>query len=110
MGILIEKGDKIARTTDDKWIFYCPGCEGHHGVNDTWGFNGDKKKPTFSPSILVKGTVPITDEEYEKLMRGEKIEPKKLICHSFVCEGKIQFLSDCTHKLASQTIELPDMD
>jgi hypothetical protein len=29
-------------------------------------------------------------------------------CHSFVTNGKIQFLADCTHKLAGQTVELPD--
>jgi hypothetical protein len=28
-------------------------------------------------------------------------------CHSFVVDGQIQFLGDCTHKLAGQTVPLP---
>lgn len=30
------------------------------------------------------------------------------VCHSFVTEGRIQFLGDCTHALANQTVDLPD--
>jgi hypothetical protein len=73
----------------------------HHGVyirvwrpggNPVWTFNGNLEKPTFTPSILV--TMPI---------EGEK--PK--ICHSFVTDGRIQFLGDCTHALAGKTVDLP---
>ena len=32
------------------------------------------------------------------------------ICHSFVTDGRIQFLGDCTHKLAGQTVDLPDWE
>jgi hypothetical protein len=31
-------------------------------------------------------------------------------CHSYVTNGRIQFLSDCHHSLAGQTVELPDWD
>jgi len=31
------------------------------------------------------------------------------ICHSFITDGKIQFLSDCTHHLAGQTVDLNDI-
>jgi hypothetical protein len=31
------------------------------------------------------------------------------VCHSFVTDGRIQFLGDCTHALANQTVELPDL-
>ena len=51
-----------------------------------WTWNGDKVKPTFSPSIVVQGT-------------------KR--CHSFVTDGLIQFLSDCSHELAGKTVPLP---
>ncbi|MHC8396108.1 hypothetical protein ACYZT8_21075 [Pseudomonas sp. LB3P93] len=30
------------------------------------------------------------------------------VCHSFVIDGCIQFLGDCTHELASQTVDLPE--
>jgi len=31
------------------------------------------------------------------------------ICHSFIRDGKIQFLGDCTHALAGQTVDLPEL-
>jgi hypothetical protein len=106
-----NKGDevmKIMQTDDGMLIFYCEGCEQCHGVNNRWTFNEDFIHPTFSPSILVRGTIPVTDNESERIMNGEKIEPKKFVCHSFVENGKIRFLDDCTHKLAGQTVELLD--
>ena len=30
------------------------------------------------------------------------------VCHSFIRDGRIQFLGDCTHHLAGQTVDLPD--
>lgn len=78
-------------------LFHCPGCKYDHWVATTgdrprWTFNGDFDKPTFSPSILVNQS-----------------HPSKR-CHSFVKEGKIQFLSDCWHDLKGQTVDLPDLD
>lgn len=29
-------------------------------------------------------------------------------CHTFIRAGKIEFLGDCTHALAGQTVALPD--
>lgn len=29
------------------------------------------------------------------------------VCHSFVRAGRIEFLGDCTHALAGQTVPLP---
>jgi len=87
----------------------------HHAVRtadprgNNWGFNGDVDKPTFTPSLLVQGTVPLTDEEAERIMRGEKLEPKPLVCHSFIRDGQIQFLGDCTHALAGKTVDLPEI-
>lgn len=99
---------KVVKTVDGRLIFYCQGCEKCHGVNDSWTFNGDYEKPTFAPSVLVRGTIPITDNEYDRIISGEKIEPKKFVCHSFVRDGKIQYLNDCTHELSGRTVELKD--
>lgn len=49
------------------------------------------EKPTFYPSLLLLVT-----------------DPAKR-CHSFVTDGKIQFLPDCGHALAGQTLELPEI-
>ncbi|MEN6386225.1 MAG: DUF6527 family protein [Phycisphaerales bacterium] len=87
-------------------LFDCPGCGYLHmvwvkqpegGSYPIWEFNGDSENPTISPSILVNGNVPINPPHTHR-------------CHSFVRDGKIQFLSDCTHSLAGQTVELPNID
>jgi hypothetical protein len=36
--------------------------------------------------------------------------PPSPLCHSFVRDGRIEFLSDCTHSLAGQTVELPEIE
>lgn len=99
---------KVQKANDGRLLFYCEGCGGCHGVNETWEFNGDLENPTFHPSILVRGTVPITDEEAERILKGEKVEPKLLRCHSFVTDGRMEYLSDCTHALAGTTVKLKD--
>lgn len=87
-----------ARTVADQagHVIWCPGCEMHHMLSSSWTFNGDLVNPTFSPSLLVRYNW------------GEKQTPCR--CHSFIRDGKIQFLDDCTHKLAGQTIELEECD
>ena len=94
--------------------FWCPGCNMSHVVRvsapppaTNWAYNGDPHKPTFTPSILVQGKERLSREEVARVMGGEKIEPRPMVCHSFVTEGQIQFLSDCTHSLAGQTVPLP---
>jgi len=72
---------------NNKWLIFCPACKHGHAMNDRWTFNGDFEKPTFNPSLLVEG---------------------EIRCHSFVRDGKIQYLSDCTHALAGQTVELEE--
>ncbi|MDT8901815.1 DUF6527 family protein [Anaeroselena agilis] len=83
--------------------FWCPGCKSYHLVSikpanpNGWDFAGDAERPTLSPSILVNGIAQFHNPAVPR-------------CHSFVREGKIQFLSDCTHELAGQTVELPEVE
>lgn len=58
-----------------------------------WSWNGSIDKPTFKPSILSFGGTDGTER-----------------CHSFVTDGKVQFLSDCTHAYAGTTLDLLDVD
>lgn len=89
----------LRRTSDGKLMFMCPGCDEYHGVQvgdgpgPRWSWNNDMVRPTFGPSILVSW-------EW-----GTARTPKR--CHSFVVLGRIQYLDDCTHKLAGQTVDLP---
>lgn len=100
----------LRRAEGNRLLFFCPGCQCYHGPTlDRWTWNGSMDRPTFSPSILVTGTQPITDEERDRIMAGETVEPRPLRCHSFVRDGQVEFLSDCTHELAGKTVALePD--
>jgi len=85
----------VLRTLEgDRLAFFCPGCKSHHQVYvgpAGWGFNGNFDRPTFTPSVLVNPG------------RENAAHPT---CHSFVTDGQIQFLGDCTHELAGQTVAL----
>ena len=95
------------------YIFTCPGCQDEHHVptvgEKAWGFNGSLEAPTFTPSILVRGVVPITNEEADRVMAGENVARRSFCCHSFVTDGRVQFLGDCTHELAGKTVDLPEV-
>ena len=109
-------GSKLRTLQGGLVAFWCPGCDEAHQVRvdpahgSAWGFNGDGDAPTFTPSVLVRGKRRITDDEHARIMAGEKIELPETTCHSFVTDGSIQFLGDCTHALAGQTVPLPNFD
>lgn len=81
--------------------FHCPGCGYSHAVwvrrtdgkQPCWEWNGELDRVTISPSIRCISTY---GHEHEKR-----------VCHSFVRDGHIQFLGDCTHALAGQTVPIP---
>jgi hypothetical protein len=86
-------------------LLECPACgyghlfrtvPGRHG-EPVWTFNGDRDKPTFSPSMLVNAGL---KEKY----------PDVIVCHSFVRDGRIEFLSDCSHAMAGQSVELLEVE
>ena len=74
--------------------FKCPGCKIQHNFSDSWQFNGDFEKPTVTPSILVTGCMGADSREFR--------------CHSFITDGYIKFLDDCSHELKGQTVLLPN--
>ena len=82
------------------FVFFCPGCRCDHLFHTggdvkshcQWAWNGSVDKPTFTPSLLVFGS-----------------DPTKR-CHSFVADGRIQFLGDSHHALKGQTMEIPEYE
>lgn len=106
MKVFKEPTEWTPRNEPQRYYIRCPACEdefndGTHVFTDNWQFNKDMEKPTISPSLLVKGSRWIDK-------KGGKTKP--YICHSFIKDGKIQFLNDCTHKLAGQTVDLLDYE
>jgi hypothetical protein len=91
---------------------FCPGCKTHHVIatkapqsnGAMWSFNGDMYSPTFSPSLLIR----TGSHAVPGFIDPEGLPP--VTCHSFITNGKIQFLSDCTHDLKNQTVDLPEVD
>ena len=77
-------------------MFFCEACGCGHGFNSKydrsprWTFNNDLVKPTLQPSVLCS------------YQHGDVHK----VCHSFVTDGKIKYLADCTHSLAGQTVDL----
>ena len=93
-------GRKVSRISNDPletYLFTCPGCGCSHVFRiPPWTWNGDFEKPTVGGSILV-----YKNEEHDY--------PGNFRCHSFIKEGKIEYLSDSTHPLSGQTIEMEDL-
>ncbi|AXF41528.1 hypothetical protein SHAb15599_00176 [Acinetobacter phage SH-Ab 15599] len=89
--------NKFFYRSQDIYFFRCPGCDRLHPYHTnparypiTWNFNGDIDKPTFTPSLMVN--------------QGDSNQ-----CHLFMTDGKIQFLSDCHHSLAGQTVDMVEL-
>ncbi len=86
-------GDYGTHGVQNVYFFHCPGCGNAHAFHvPRWTWNGSMDLPTFSPSLLC----------------NPDHAPSRY--HSFVRDGKIQFLSDCHHTLAGQTVEIPDWE
>lgn len=83
--------------------FWCSGCDSAHtiqvgdGPGPRWVWTGGADKPTFKPSVLVR---------YDGADAGRDGAPPA-VCHTFITDGQIHFLGDCTHALAGQTVDLP---
>lgn len=104
-GLLSEKFGPYLLKCDGGYLARCPGCGGSHFIavdkplrnGARWSFNNDPLNPSFSPSLLV--TIPETRNN------DGTVWPRE-VCHSFIRNGHWQFLSDCTHKMAGQTVAM----
>lgn len=97
-------GDAIATLSA-----FCPACdfehsfrvdlEGHgkwdNGGQGAWTFNGDYTHPTFNPSMGAN------------IRNQDGYHPR---CHSYLRNGKWEYLGDSSHDLAGQTVDVPYPD
>jgi hypothetical protein len=65
-------------------------------IHPSWEWNGSTEAPTLTPSILTR-------------IDSEHLDSPS-VCHSFVKEGMVQFLDDCTHRFRGQTVSLLDVE
>lgn len=83
---------KLWKADENTLVFDCPACGYSHPFDlRRWTWNGSMDAPTFSPSLLVNAGTP-----------GQ--------CHSFVRDGRIEFVLDSGHALAGQTVPLPEVE
>lgn len=95
---------------DGAACIFCPGCKEVHVLDaQRWTFSGDLEKPTFSPSLLCRKGHYATGQSVADCHICQN-EPSLAcsVCHTFITDGNIQFLGDCTHALAGQTVEIPE--
>ncbi len=120
--VLLASSNKQADGSPHAYLFRCPGCRDAHVVcvdrdaSIKWEWNGDVDRPTFSPSILCRWETrsPAARLARAKFSAEHGREPTaaevpydvKHVCHSYVRDGQIEFLHDCTHALAGRTVPL----
>lgn len=117
--VLISDGDKLL-------TFRCPGCGESHAVvvdegnrdRPWWRWNKDKVRPTLRESILVRFSR-MTDLGWKQYWAWcedktapspERFDSLDIVCHSYIRDGQIQFLDDCTHELRGRTVPLDQLD
>ena len=96
------RGAVLQMTPGGVLLFWCPGCENHHGIwteqpnalGARWRWNGSFCFPTCSPSILIHA------DPKEKQQR----------CHLYVQAGKLKYLQDCGHKYRGLTVPMTPID
>lgn len=101
--------------------WWCPGCEENHHVpvapednpGSAWSYNGNHDKPTLKPSVLVRGGhySPLWKKDTScycnsKAPDGSEWGFKCKQCHVFITDGQISYLSDCSHHLAGQIVDM----
>lgn len=102
MGPKLKRTEQHGRGRSDIG-HWCPACNQLHAFavdepfrnRARWTWDGNTTKPTFNPSMNIR-IGPYSDNSMK-------------VCHYFLHGGKLQFLGDCTHALAGQTVDLPDL-
>lgn len=110
--------DVLISRQEGKLSFWCPGCQEEHQINygetggPQWSWNGNEVKPTFTPSVLVRSGHYAGGKEGEGCWctyNKQHPEDANMFCnrcHTYVTDGRIRFLSDCSHALAGQTVDM----
>lgn len=88
---------------------WCPACNSGHEIDTEepntsgamWIFDGNRESPSFTPSINLQINPP-GHQHYQPNVKSTR-------CHYFIRAGKIIYCGDCTHAMAGQTVDLPDI-
>jgi hypothetical protein len=101
---------KLRRATNG-YVHWCPGCDQRHVIFDSWSFDGNLEKPTFSPSVKITGKkIVVVDGRWTgEWVRDAAGNPVDDCCHYFLHVGELKFCGDSKHALAGKNVPLPDL-
>jgi hypothetical protein len=82
-----------------------------HRLPDSWTFNGNVEKPTFTPSFKHSGikTVQVDGKWTGEWHRDAQGKPLDFVCHYILTDGVLHFCGDCSHAMAGQQVPLPEL-
>lgn len=84
-----------------------------------WSWNGDTDSPTLKPSVLISSGCKVAGFDkandwcwckYNAEHPEEKPHFHCYRCHTWINDGKAQFLGDCTHEHANKTLDLLEIE
>ena len=109
---------KLVSISGGRVGYWCPGCHTAHHISvegdRAWQWNRNVDLPSFSPSILVTTGHYLQGHNSEDgcwctyRQTHPECDVECVRCHAYVTQGKIHFLSDCSHPLKDQIVDLPD--
>jgi hypothetical protein len=93
------------------YAHWCPGCEEMHALYDTWTFNGNVDKPSFSPSFKHGGVKrQMANAKWTgDWIRDAQGHPVPFVCHYILTDGILHFCNDSTHPLTGKSVALPEL-
>lgn len=90
---------RFLRRAEMGHVHWCPACDEMHMIPDTWAFDGNVEKPTFTPSVKLTAN-------YGPL--STKHPPGPYCCHYNLIAGELHFHGDCTHAVRG-VVPLPEL-
>jgi hypothetical protein len=105
------KLNNILRNVETGYAHWCPGCLEMHVLPNSWNFNGNIDKPTFTPSFKHGGIKRVFQDgkwtgEWELDVHGNSIP---YVCHYILTDGILNFCGDCTHGLSGKSVPIPPL-
>lgn len=80
-----------------------------------WNWNGSVDSPTLNPSVLTINGHFMADHsgrcwcDYNREHPDDQKVFECFRCHTWITDGKAQFLEDCSHQYRGQTLDLLDV-
>ena len=100
----------VLRRVKGGYAHWCPACEEAHVLPDTWSFDGDLERPSFSPSFKHEGVRRVFDPDGRwtgEWVRNADGSVVPFTCHYNLKAGILEFCQDCTHSMANSRVPLP---